>query len=182
MFNDFSDIRSRIDEEPSWYDDNGTPRYGEFHPDLISSIYATEVSLIDVMCSICFKRFSCAKYIDISVLADFAISNNGNPTIKKASIGAWDEACDLDLIKYKYMCKWDDDPPNHISDGCHIGSCSLSMTLGVIQYWIKNQNYPVHIDDKWCRDALKEDTESTRMIKSLAYSRKKTMDGLVSKL
>ncbi len=30
----YIDIIERIDEEPKWYDKNGTPRYRPFHPDL----------------------------------------------------------------------------------------------------------------------------------------------------
>ena len=33
MYSAYSDIRSRIDEEPTWYDYNGVPRYGEIPED-----------------------------------------------------------------------------------------------------------------------------------------------------
>jgi hypothetical protein len=36
----FEDILSRISEKPSWYDSNGTPRYGGFNPDACPNIHA----------------------------------------------------------------------------------------------------------------------------------------------
>ena len=33
MKESYEDITSRIPESPSWYDQNGTPRYGEFSPE-----------------------------------------------------------------------------------------------------------------------------------------------------
>ena len=30
MHEPYDDIKSRVAEEPSWYDENGTPRYGDY--------------------------------------------------------------------------------------------------------------------------------------------------------
>lgn len=53
----YRDILSRIKEEPKWYDENGTPRYEKFHPDLSPDIYADEVILLEIACQNCGKRF-----------------------------------------------------------------------------------------------------------------------------
>ena len=42
---DFEDILERAGE-PDWYDAEGVPRYGEFHPDNVSNIYATHVAFL----------------------------------------------------------------------------------------------------------------------------------------
>ncbi|MEA1904451.1 MAG: hypothetical protein U9M97_01030 [Candidatus Hadarchaeota archaeon] len=42
----YSDIIERIQEEPRWYDENGTPRYSEFHPKYCPNIYANQVEYI----------------------------------------------------------------------------------------------------------------------------------------
>jgi len=54
---DYKDIRSKIKEEPLWYDENGVPRYEKFHPELSPNIYADEVILLEIACQDCGKRF-----------------------------------------------------------------------------------------------------------------------------
>ena len=53
MKGDYSDIVSRISEQPSWYDSHGTPRYGVFIPDLCPNIYADEIMLAEICCQSC---------------------------------------------------------------------------------------------------------------------------------
>lgn len=57
MRQDYSDILTRILEPPSWYDENGTPRYGLFSPDLCPNIYADQVILLKICCQSCHKEF-----------------------------------------------------------------------------------------------------------------------------
>lgn len=57
MHSNYSDIRSRIDEEPLWYDCNGTPRYDEFTPRLCPNIYASQVVLLRIACQRCGEEF-----------------------------------------------------------------------------------------------------------------------------
>jgi len=54
---DYKDITSRIDEKPSWYDQNGVPRYGKFHPDNCPDIYANMVVLMRIECQSCGMPF-----------------------------------------------------------------------------------------------------------------------------
>lgn len=58
MHSNYEDIRSRIVEEPSWYDENGTPRYGKFNPELCPSIYSDVVALLLIACQYCSKKFT----------------------------------------------------------------------------------------------------------------------------
>lgn len=53
----YQDILSRIEEEPTWYDQNGAPHYGTFQPDLSPSIYATSVGLFLIGCQDCRRKF-----------------------------------------------------------------------------------------------------------------------------
>jgi hypothetical protein len=57
MKHTFDDIRSRISEPPSWFDSNGTPRYGEFTPGASPKIYADEVALVEIACQCCNEKF-----------------------------------------------------------------------------------------------------------------------------
>jgi hypothetical protein len=60
MFEDYSDITDRIAETPKWWDENGVPRYVEFEPRRAANIYAVEVVLLDIACSMCLRRFQVA--------------------------------------------------------------------------------------------------------------------------
>lgn len=57
MKHSFEDIRDSIPEEPSWYDFNGTPRYGRFHPDMCPDIYTRHVVYMRIECQCCRKEF-----------------------------------------------------------------------------------------------------------------------------
>ena len=57
MNNDFQDIRERIKENPTWWDCNGTPRYGKFHPSMSPNIYAEEIILLEIGCQNCSEKF-----------------------------------------------------------------------------------------------------------------------------
>jgi len=53
----YSDIISRIAEPPTWFDENGTPRYGPFSPDLLPDIYAVQACLLLIRCQNCGTEF-----------------------------------------------------------------------------------------------------------------------------
>lgn len=53
----YEDIKKRIKETPKWYDDNGVPRYDDFHPDLSPNIYSNHIGLFEIACQHCHQRF-----------------------------------------------------------------------------------------------------------------------------
>jgi len=53
----YNDIRDKIKGDPLWYDENGTPRYIKFHPDLSPNIYAEEIVLLEIACQYCHQKF-----------------------------------------------------------------------------------------------------------------------------
>lgn len=57
MNHDFADITSRIREAPTWWDSNGTPRYGTFEPRACPNIYAEECALLEIECQSCGRLF-----------------------------------------------------------------------------------------------------------------------------
>jgi len=62
---DYDDIRSRISEEPTWYDDNGVPRYGAFKPEMLG-VYDKYAILVEIECQSCTRLFlvgvGCPRY------------------------------------------------------------------------------------------------------------------------
>lgn len=57
MKESYVDITSRIAEEPTWWDENGTPRYGDFTPDRCPNIYSNTVALLRITCQDCGQEF-----------------------------------------------------------------------------------------------------------------------------
>jgi hypothetical protein len=57
MHADYADITSRIAEPPTWWDENGTPRFGAFTHDACPNIYADTVVLLEIGCQGCDRRF-----------------------------------------------------------------------------------------------------------------------------
>lgn len=57
MHESYVDITSRIEEEPTWWDENGAPRYGEFTPERCPDIYTHQVVLLRIQCQGCGKSF-----------------------------------------------------------------------------------------------------------------------------
>ena len=60
MFNQYDDIMSRIDSEPSWFDEHSVPRYCEFSPQRSASIYVNEAALAEIECQSCRRKFRVA--------------------------------------------------------------------------------------------------------------------------
>lgn len=52
----FDDIRDRIEEKPTWYDRQGTPRYGVFSPDALG-VYDNVAVLYEISCQACGEKF-----------------------------------------------------------------------------------------------------------------------------
>ena len=108
MHADYSDIKLRISEEPTWYDMNGAPRYGDFHPRLIPSIYAKVCVLLRIKCQACGQEFLVEMHNDLWGLWNFVPKN----------------------LHYG-------DPPRHDCD-CRAGGAGESMNcedLEVVQAW-----------------------------------------------
>lgn len=127
MKHTFDDITSRIKEEPSWFDANGTPRYGKFEPDACPNIYAKEVLLMDIGCQNCHKRFLVEQHF-----AGFFDSQSLSDALhkyKQRTRGV------NDMAPLHYG-----DPPAH---GC-TGDTMNCDDFGVIEFWKKS-------DFEWVR-------------------------------
>jgi hypothetical protein len=121
MHHDYSDITSLTDANPKWYDENGVPRYCNFHPNQIAYIYAAEAALAIIECQSCRTKF----YVAFSEL---------NQKHK-----LWDESqkkriaflSDLILDRTLHY----GDPPN--TNCCDAGPSMNSVPVSVIEYWVK---------------------------------------------
>jgi len=128
MLQEYKDIKSRINKEPKWYDENGVPRYDEFHPSLASDIYAREAMLIKIACQNCGELFKVCLTQD------------------KLEIHKFDSLKDkLDMIHYG-------DPPRH---GDNLGETMNCIDLEILEYWkrddsgdwVRNEEFEIILGD-----------------------------------
>ena len=129
MLCQYRDILNMADEcgrgDALWFDENGVPRFCDFHPTRLADIYARTAILCRVACQSCGKTFMMAQ---------------SKGQLERVN-GAWMEAkpfpTDPDLIAFG-------DPPCW---GCS-GATMSSDTVEIVQRWAYGKGY------KWERVGL----------------------------
>lgn len=121
MHHDYADIRDRIAEPPTWWDEHGVPRWGEFGPDALPNIYARECCLLLIECQGCGCRFRVA-------LSAADIDWGANPP--KYDPGRLERAARAGELGYG-------DPPNVWC--CPAGPTMTSIPIGVLEFWRKER-------------------------------------------
>jgi len=125
---DYYDIRSRIAESPSWFDDHGVPRYGEFSPRNSANLYAKEAVLAEIRCQGCDQTYRVGFSYNIEQTTDPV-----RPLAQHIRAGRLDYG----------------DPPNAC---CHAGATMSSIPVRVLEYWWRQEPSKMH----WQRDASLE--------------------------
>lgn len=110
MHTHYADIRSRISEEPSWFDEFAVPRYGPFAPTSLAFCYAREAALVLAACQACTHHFH------------LALSH------RDQTIGAPDIATAILKRDLHYG-----DPPQ--IGCCDVGHATTVIELRVLEYW-----------------------------------------------
>lgn len=110
MNHHYNCIRSRITEEPQWWDENAVPRYEPFTPAECANIYADECVLFEVACQNCERVFKvCLSWSTIDAVRD----------VPRLSAHVAD-------LHYG-------DPPN--VDCCPAGPTMNSVPVRVLEFW-----------------------------------------------
>lgn len=128
MLHDYNDIRSRIPEEPKWWDESGVPRYVDFAPNHLANIYANEAALVLIACQACHTEFR------------VAFSNHSLGLVFHGADATLSESIRSGRLHYG-------DPPN-------VGCCPAGATMNcddlrVLGYWRRK-------DFAWVRDSTLE--------------------------
>lgn len=121
MHHHYNDIRSRIPEEPTWFDEHAVPRYCPFSPNETADIYADECALLEVHCQSCERPFMVAVTCKSFDRYDFATKTRGlsladRVVARKLSYG---------------------DPPN--VDCCPAGPTMNGVEVRVVEFWRKER-------------------------------------------
>lgn len=130
MHASYSDITSRLGQ-PIWYDENGTPRYAPFEPELLPDIYATEAVLYEIACASCGNRFLVADSWSV-----------GRDILRRIPVGSLRRAVEEGGLHYG------DPPYHHSGNGVGTWVCGGATMncddLRVVEFWD-------HSDGSWKR-------------------------------
>jgi hypothetical protein len=113
----YDDIRSRINEEPTWFDAHGVPRYGDFTPGVLG-VYDEFALLVEIACQSCGMRMRIGDgtpRIAISAI----IAGTMEPSTVASFVESWAFG----------------DPPRH--GGC-AGETMSCDEIGIIEAWTKD--------------------------------------------
>lgn len=131
MLPDFADIRSRITEEPTWYDGQGTPRYGPFHPEDLG-VYDDCALLAEIACQDCGRRFLVGEGSSpmdrVRRDAEYKGATSENPPDHP---GPWTFHAGIFLTWWTEKFHYGD-PPRH---GC-VGDTMNSEPLRIVEAWM----------------------------------------------
>jgi hypothetical protein len=139
---DYKDIRSRIQEQPLWFDEHAVPRYELFKPELVADIYAEEAVLFLIECQACGKRYKVA-----ASFSKCAATSDAYYMRELDEEGGLPDRPLADEIRHGGINYGD--PPNACDSGCLAGSSMSSISIGVLQYWRE-------VNGEWVRDASLE--------------------------
>ena len=145
MNHHYSDIRARIEEEPTWWDEYAVPRYGPFTPDDGADIYAREIALVLIRCQNCGAPFKVAfswNAYRLNYERVEGVDHEGQPLFRMAPALSLSERIPEGRIHYG-------DPPN-------AGCCAAGPTMNcederVLEFWRKDwhdHDSPTH---PWAR-------------------------------
>jgi hypothetical protein len=139
MHESYDDIRSRIQEEPKWWDEHAVPRYCDFSPDKCADIYCDEAALVEIACQNCGTHFLVAftsdrawwavKQMDRDEFRELQTKEEQLAWIDKLSKAPLRDAILLRQIHYG-------DPPN--ARCCPAGPTMNCDDLRVCEYWSRD--------------------------------------------
>ena len=143
MHHHYQDITSRIAEPPAWFDEHGTPRYGEFTPDCTAGIYSDEVALVEVGCQDCAVtwRVVFASSAMSRVMRSIARNDDDH-----AQAAAFKGPAIANQIRDGSL-HWGD-PPNHGHE-CAAGPTMNCTDLRVLGYWRRGKGRD---EPRWVAD------------------------------
>lgn len=130
MNHHYNDIRSRIPEPPTWFDENAVPRYEPFAPVATADIYAKEAVLLEIACQNCGHRFHVCMAHDGAL---DQVLRKRPPLREQITAGS---------IHYG-------DPPN--VECCPAGPTMNCEDLRVLEYW-----HLPNVTEEWVRDPALE--------------------------
>lgn len=125
MYRLYEDIRDRLGE-PKWHDEQGVPRYCDFHPSQCG-IYDRWVALLEIACQSCGQRFLVSDSYSQMDLIQAAMRRGGNIAESPELPNATNYGADFSF----------GDAPWHGERQC-AGTTMTTETLRVVEFWTKD--------------------------------------------
>ena len=124
----YTDILSRISEQPKWWDEQGTPRYCDFNPKALTNMYARACALLLIRCQFCHHEFTVAMEVDEKTKEDLNLWRAEQAKANAQTDDGPDTppTCGF-LIHYG-------DPPN--IGCCPGGPMANCDDLNVLEFWV----------------------------------------------
>jgi len=119
----YQDILDLTPDSPTWYDQNGAPRYCEFHPSIVGG---QEVVLLKIECASCRKRFlvEMSKHVSGFSFPDLI------DCLTHVGMDVKEAACDIPNYG---------DPPRHDYKGNRCaGEVMTCDDIKIMQFWRKD--------------------------------------------
>lgn len=131
----YDDILERITEAPTWYDECGTPRYGEFKPNALG-VYDDLAVLLAIECQECGAIFKVGL---------------GRPRIQVFLDTPEEEIKPMSLTRFSQTVIYGDPPRHDFSrrGACHGGDTMSAIERQVLEAWEE-------IDFEWVRVPILE--------------------------
>lgn len=129
MNRDYHDVRSRIPEEPQWFDECTVPRYCRFSPSEIADIHADECMLMEIHCQRCERPFVVAVSSKKFDRFDMA-TKSYRPSL-------------ADRVRARALSYGD--PPNVAC--CPAGPTMCAVEVRVVEFWQKERFDWVRVPD-----------------------------------
>jgi len=123
----YDDLRALTDKEPIWFDEQGVPRWCEFHPSKANNPYADEVALLEIECQECRRRYKVA----VSWSLAFAMIENAG----KAGAATFDQLKANRPSLHPHNLCWGDPPCWE----CSAGYCMSCFERRVLEFWQRGE-------------------------------------------
>jgi len=133
-YRDLLELAKSCGKEPLWWDDNGTPRFHEFHPYLIPCIYADEALLMIIECQSCGRKFPVSQYWD---KGGFIMQYIRSGKDIEEIVQSIDESKLSYQITHDHIPYYGDAPWHTVDKKQCAGTTMTTETLLVKEFWIK---------------------------------------------
>lgn len=148
MNNSYEDIRSRIAEEPKWFDEEAVPRYCTFAPRETANIYADSSCLVEITCQgcghafqVCFSDSRTRRLLRaLDALRAEGVEATTELMQERAELLTLEHAIETRELHYG-------DPPNIYC--CAAGPTMNSVPRRVLEFWGRNPD--LRSAERWLR-------------------------------
>lgn len=137
----FDDILEAAGKPPLWWDEAGTPRFCEFHPQHVNDPYACEGYLLRIACQGCHKEYLVSvswNHTDLQELFAYMELSEAKAAGKEPPPTAWPAIPLSERLADGHYPGYGD-PPHACDKDCAAGYSMTTYTLAIEQAWVRER-------------------------------------------